>query len=174
MSDAPLRGYKGRHEWFWEPNDEAHIYPVKSLLMMYDKSVGHNTSLILGLTPNDKGLLPKADADTLLAFGSQIKAVYGNALTEKKSTSENLVLDIPKGKIVKKIVAEEDIQQGERVRSFLIKGKKNGQWETLFEGSCIGHRFIFDCPVEKQNYEQVTLEIVNAVGTVKIKRFAAF
>jgi len=27
MSDAPLRGYNGRHEWFWEPGDEAHIFP---------------------------------------------------------------------------------------------------------------------------------------------------
>lgn len=174
MSDAPLRGYKGRHEWFWEPNDEAHIFPVKSLLAMYDKSVGHNTSLILGLTPDDKGRLPKADSDTLLAFGNQLKVLYSNALSEKNNTSDNLILDIPKGKKLKKVVVEEAIEQGERVRSFLIKGKKNGQWETVFEGSCIGHRFIFDCPLEKQNYEQVALEIVQAVGKVKIKRFAVF
>jgi alpha-L-fucosidase len=25
MADAPLRGYKGRHEWFWEPGDEGEI-----------------------------------------------------------------------------------------------------------------------------------------------------
>ena len=69
---------------------------------------------------------------------------------------------------------QEAIEQGERVRSFLIKGKKNGQWETVFEGSCIGHRFIFDCPLDKQNYDQVALEIVQAVGKAKIKRFAVF
>ncbi len=174
MSDAPLRGYKGRHEWFWEPNDEAYIFPVNNLLAMYDKSVGHNTSLILGLTPDDKGRLPKADSDTLLAFGNQLKVLYGNAISEKNNTTENLTLDITKGKIVKKIVVQEAIEQGERVRSFLIKGKKNGQWETVFEGSCIGHRFIFDCPLDKQNYDQVALEIVQAVGKAKIKRFAVF
>ncbi|MCH5597022.1 alpha-L-fucosidase [Niabella ginsengisoli] len=71
MSDAPLRGYKGRHEWFWEPDDEAHIYPVKNLVDMYHGSIGHNSTLILGLTPDPNGLLPKADVDTLAAFGKK-------------------------------------------------------------------------------------------------------
>ena len=34
MSDAPLRGYKGRHEWFWEPGDEAYIQPLENLMNM--------------------------------------------------------------------------------------------------------------------------------------------
>lgn len=32
MADAPLRSYNGRHEWFWEPGDEQHIYPLKELM----------------------------------------------------------------------------------------------------------------------------------------------
>ena len=35
MSDAPLRGYHGGHEWFWEPGDEEHIYPLENLIDMY-------------------------------------------------------------------------------------------------------------------------------------------
>lgn len=27
MSDAPLRGYSGRHEWFWEPGDDGNVFP---------------------------------------------------------------------------------------------------------------------------------------------------
>lgn len=47
ISDAPLRGYYGRHEWFWEPGDEAHGYPLHDLVEMYYKSVGRNSTLIL-------------------------------------------------------------------------------------------------------------------------------
>lgn len=61
MADAPLRGYGGRHEWFWEPGDEKHIYPLKDLVDIYYKSVGRNATLILGLTPDNRGLLPNED-----------------------------------------------------------------------------------------------------------------
>lgn len=73
MADAPLRGYNGRHEWFWEPGDEQHIYPVKDLVDMYYQSVGRNATLILGLTPDNRGLLPDADVQHLTEFGQEIK-----------------------------------------------------------------------------------------------------
>lgn len=37
MADTPLRGMNGRHEWFWEPDDDGNIYPVDSLMNMYYK-----------------------------------------------------------------------------------------------------------------------------------------
>lgn len=51
MADSPLRGANGRHEWFWEPDDENNIYPLTTLMDMYEKSVGRNATLIIGLTP---------------------------------------------------------------------------------------------------------------------------
>jgi alpha-L-fucosidase len=80
MSDAPLRGYNGRHEWFWEPGDEEHIFPLENLMNMYYKSVGHNTSLILGLTPDPDGLMPEPDVKRLKEFGDEIKRRFSNPL----------------------------------------------------------------------------------------------
>ena len=73
MSDAPLRGYYGRHEWFWEPGDESHIFPVKQLMDMYLHSVGHNSTLILGITPDTSGQIPGADVQRLKAFREAIR-----------------------------------------------------------------------------------------------------
>lgn len=36
MADTPLRGANGRHEWFWEPDDENNIYPVDVLMDKYE------------------------------------------------------------------------------------------------------------------------------------------
>ena len=55
MADSPLRGANGRHEWFWEPDDENNIYPLTTLMDMYEKSVGRNATLIIGLTPDPMG-----------------------------------------------------------------------------------------------------------------------
>ena len=52
MADTPLRGYNGRHEWFWEPgDDDKAVYPLENLMEMYEKSVGRNATLMVGLTP---------------------------------------------------------------------------------------------------------------------------
>lgn len=48
MTDTLLRGYNGRHEWFWESGDEQAVYPMANLVDIYYKSVGRNSTLILG------------------------------------------------------------------------------------------------------------------------------
>ena len=87
MADAPLRGYNGRHEWFWEPGDEAHIFPVQKLVDMYYGSVGHNATLILGLTPDADGLIPQQDTDTLKAFGEAIKNRFSHPIAAASGDS---------------------------------------------------------------------------------------
>ena len=47
-----------------------------------------------------------------------------------------------KKQIVNQIVVKEDIAKGERVRKFTLEGKTSNGWKTIFEGSCIGHKFI--------------------------------
>ena len=44
MADTPLRGANGRHEWFWEPDDENNIYPLNTLMDKYEKSAGRNAT----------------------------------------------------------------------------------------------------------------------------------
>lgn len=83
MSDAPLRGYNGRHEWFWEPGDEAHIYPLENLMDMYNNSVGHNSTLIMGVTPDPRGLIPAPDVKRLKEWGDEIKRVLENQLPRR-------------------------------------------------------------------------------------------
>ena len=55
MADSPLRGANGRHEWFWEPDDENNIYPLTTLMDMYEKSVGRNATLIIDVYKRQTG-----------------------------------------------------------------------------------------------------------------------
>ena len=149
MSDAPLRGYNGRHEWFWEPGDEAHIFPLEHLMKMYHGSVGRNSTLILGLTPDDRGLIPDVDVARLKEFGNEIQRRFGHPIASVQGEGKRLQLKIPATKKINAIVIAEDIRQGERVRSYEVEGKVNGKWKTLVTGSCIGHKRIEEIdPVE--------------------------
>ena len=73
-------GKVGRHEWFWEPGDEKHIEPLKSLVEMYYQSVGRNATLILGITPDNRGLMPAADVARMREFGKEIKRRFDKPL----------------------------------------------------------------------------------------------
>ena len=149
MSDAPLRGYNGRHEWFWEPGDDAHVFPLEHLMKMYHGSVGRNSTLILGVTPDDRGLLPDVDVARLKEFGDEIQRRFGNPIAATQGEGKRLQLKLPAPTKINAIVIAEDIRQGERVRSYKVEGKVNGKWKTVATGSCIGHKRIEEIdPVE--------------------------
>lgn len=173
MSDAPLRGYKG-HDWFWEPDSESKIFPLKNLINMYEKSVGHNSTLILGVTPNADGLLPKADSLRLQEFGDAIRKRFSVPLVSKKDVHDEdvITLKVPKGSKVHDIVIEEDINYGERVRSFKVESKVNGKWVSTFEGTAVGHKLII--PVSDLESNLVKLTIEKSVAEPKIKHFAVY
>ena len=141
MSDAPLRG-NGGHDWFWEPDRQHIIYPLEKLVNMYNNSVGHNTSLILGVTPGPDGLMPKPDVLRLKEFGDEINRRFSNPIASTSGTGKKINLKLPEKQKVNQVVLMEDISKGERVRMFVLEGKTSKGWQTIFKGSCIGHKFI--------------------------------
>ena len=162
MSDAPLRGYNGRHEWFWEPGDEAHVFPLKNLMKMYMESVGHNSSLILGITPDNRGLIPEVDAQRLKEFGNEINRRFGKPLAATQGEGKKLKLKLDAPTEINAIVVSEDITKGERVRNYCVEGKVNGKWTVLSEGTCIGHKHIVEInPVKVSSLRLIVKEAVD-------------
>ncbi|WP_111319350.1 alpha-L-fucosidase [Algoriphagus chordae] len=171
MSDAPLRGYGG-HDWFWEPGRDELVYPLDKLVNMYYNSVGHNSTLILGLTPNAEGLLPETDTKRLKELGDEINRRFENKIQSTSGTGTELHLKLDKKQKVNQVVLMEDIIQGERVRKFTIEGKTKGGWKTIFEGSVIGHKFIHQ--FEAMEVSDLRLKIIESIGEAQIKDFSVY
>ena len=173
MSDAPLRGHKGGHDWFWNPNEDHHVNPIDKMMNMYYGSVGHNSTLILGITPDNRGLIPNADVAMLRAWGDSIKKVFKTPVASLKPQQKDYSINIPLQKSFSKIVIQENIQEGERVRSFVIEASINDQWKAIKEGSCIGHKYIglLDTPIKAT---AVRLIIKEATSAPMIKTFALY
>jgi alpha-L-fucosidase len=172
MADAPLRGYNGRHEWFWEPGDEAHIFPVDDLMNMYEQSVGRNATLIMGLTPDPNGLLPEPDVERLREWGDAIRQQYGNPVASTSGEGFELEIKLDQASWIDHVVLQEDIAEGERIRQYQIEIKKGGRWQTVAEGTAIGHKRIqhFE-PVRAQ---WIRLKITSAEARPLIRQFAVF
>jgi alpha-L-fucosidase len=66
----------------------------------------------------------------------------------------------------------EDIASGERVRKFRLEGKTNSGWQTIFEGSCIGHKFIHR--FEDTEATAVRLQILESKAEPQILDFSSY
>lgn len=173
MSDAPLRGHGG-HEWFWEPGDERLLHPLTKLVDMYCRSVGHNSTLILGITPDDRGLLPDADVKRLAELGAAVRELFGELLGEQVDVAKELVeVELPADAAIDVVVLQEDIRHGERVRKYELQARREGRWRAIASGSCIGHKRIhrFATPIAA---DAVRLRVGTAVQPPRIRRVAAY
>ena len=139
---------------------------------MYYGSVGHNSTLILGLTPDDRGLIPDADAARLKEWGDEIENRFSKPIKSisGNQTVINMVLD--KKQAVNHIILQEEITSGERVRSYKIEAEIDKKWQIVAEGECIGHKHI-------QKFEAITtsklrLTIKESIAPPLIKNFSVF
>lgn len=173
MSDTPLRGYAGRHEWFWEPDDEDHIYPLGHLMEIYAGSVGRNSTLILGVTPDDRGRVPAADSLRMAEFGREIERVYGHPVRTVSGRGKSLMLRLEETVPVTHAVIRERIAHGERVRAYVLEGRSGGRWIPLDTGTCIGHKHIvhLDAPVP---VTAVRLRITDSAGEPDIAELSVY
>ena len=172
MADTPLRGANGRHEWFWEPNDEENIYPLPHLMDVYEKSVGRNATLIVGLTPAPDGLLPEGDVKRLQEWGQEISRRYGSPLDQTVGHGKKLTIRLSKKQLVNACMIQEDIKQGERIREYRIEAKVNGKWIPLVSGQSVGHKRI-----EKFEAIETTalrIEVLQSIAEPCIMSFRAY
>ncbi|MCK4872938.1 MAG: alpha-L-fucosidase [Phycisphaerales bacterium] len=171
MSDAPLRGHGG-HDWFWEPDGEQTIYPLDRLVSMYEHSVGHNSTLILGITPDTRGLLPEADVNRLAEFGNAIRRRYAIPTASVSGTGTESTLKFDAPTTVDRLILQEEIQQGERVREYRIDAWVDSRWREVATGSCIGHKRIQK--ISPVTTDCLRLVITSATAEPRIRSFAAF
>lgn len=172
MADTPLRGANGRHEWFWEPDDENNIYPLNTLMNKYEKSVGRNATLILGLTPDPTGLIPVGDVQRLKEMGDEINRRFSSPIARISGQKKSLTLKFEKKQSVNYCIIQENIKNGERIRQYQIEAKVDGKWQTVCTGESVGHKRIekFE-PVEAT---ALKLTVTESIALPDIIKFSAY
>jgi len=169
MADTPIRD----HEWFWRPGEDDKVFAPDDPVRMYCESVGRNSNLVIGATPDRDGLIPAADMTVLAEFGRQVRQRLAAPLAETSGCGHIHDLRLPRPGPVDAIVIMEDIARGERVRRFEVSGQLPGnQWQILAHGTSIGHKRI--CQVNVPEVAAIRLTVTDSVGAPQIRRLAAF
>lgn len=172
MADTPLRGANGRHEWFWEPGDENNIYPLDVLIDKYEKSVGRNATLILGLTPDTAGLIPSGDVQRLKEMGDEIRRRFSLPIAKTSGQKKVITLRLKSSQSVNCCIIQENIQKGERIRQYRIEAKVGNKWKAVCTGESVGHKRIEKFEPTKTDILKLT--IVDSIAQPDIVNFSAY
>jgi alpha-L-fucosidase len=191
-ADTPLR----KNHWFWHPNDEASLKSVSELMITYEQTVGRGGQLVLGIAPDERGLIPDADVARLKELGDSVRSTYGDNLVQKHvkaGAEEELALDgdpdtfwsaqpgahhavlevnFARPITFDRALTMEWLNTGQHVQLYAIEVFKEGKWAAVARGQAIGHKRIdhFD-PITAS---RVRLHILSASDQAHIREFQLF
>lgn len=66
-----------RKNWFFAEDDKYGIKTKDKLLKLYYNTVGNNANLMLGLSPNKRGVIDDVDRQILFALGHDLETFFG-------------------------------------------------------------------------------------------------
>lgn len=191
-ADTPLR----KNHWFWHPNDEASLKSVSELLTTYEQTIGRGGQLVLGIAPDERGLIPNADLARLKDFGDALRTRYGKNLVQKHTkagSEEELALDgdpdtfwsAPPGSHhallevnfaqpvrFDRALTMEWLNAGQHVQLYAIEVFREGKWTAVARGQAIGHKRIDQ--FEPTTASRVRLHILSSSDQAHIREFQLF
>jgi len=191
-SDTTLR----KDHWFWHPNDEASLKSVDQLVNLYDHTVGHGGQLMLGLAPDDRGLLPDSDVARLKEMGEAIRERYKNNLaahhlpTDANSAaaldgdadtfwsapagSHHAILEASFQKPItfNHALTMEWLNDGQHVEKYVIEAWNGTSWKPVVEGAALGNKKIDS--FEAVTATRVRLRILSSTSEANIREFQLF
>jgi len=191
-ADTPLRNL----HWFWHPNDEASVKSLDELLTTYDQTVGHGAQLMLGLAPDNRGLLPDSDVARLKEFGEAVKARYSHNLAlehigtppetsaaldgdpdtfwsaPQGSHHATVEVNFAKPITFNRALTMEWLNDGQHVQKYAIEIWDGHAWKKIAEAEAIGHKKIDT--FEPVTATRVRLNIESSSSEAHIREFQLY
>jgi alpha-L-fucosidase len=192
-ADTPLR----KEHWFWHPNDEKSLKTVAEMLDTYEKTVGRGAQLMIGVAPDERGLVPAADVQRLGEFGAAVRSIYGenknlarrakvaasyaaaidgdadtfwSAPPDARSATIELFFDAPV--TIDRTMTMEWLGNGQQIEKYSIDAFVGGKWTTLHSGTSIGHKKIDK--FARTTATRVRLVIISSAAAPRIREFQLF
>ena len=142
-----------RPGWFHHPAEDARVRTVDSLVNLYFRSVGRNGKLLLNVPPTKDGVLHPTDVERLMGFADRRRTMFAEDLMAgaKKTVfvrdgKVQTGLSLPREVSASVVRLEENIEQGQRVSSFVFSYSQGlhaptfeAQLAQLARGATIGH-----------------------------------
>lgn len=170
--DTKIRG-----QWHWASDKtswggSASLKSLEVLMNTYYRSVGRGQVLLLNQSPDPTGRITDADFARGKQLGAEIRRRFGQSLARTDGHGTLVELDLGNRSTVDHVITMEDIAHGERIRSYVIEGRRDGEWMTLCEGTAVGHKRIDQFP--PASVDRIRLRVLSAAAPPVIRSLAAY
>lgn len=185
-----------RPHWFHDEEDKYSVKTKDKLLKLYYNTVGNNSCLMLGLSPNKRGVLDDTDTQILCALGYDLRMMFGSNILAsgvelsvssgadtlrnvisadmysywspaEKDKKPEFVIKLGDDDVFDKLVICENIANGQKVDAFDVFAlNEKGKWKPLFEGGAIGYKCI--CPLKPTRAKAVKIVFTEFRDTPQI------
>lgn len=154
-----------RPGWYYHPEEDDKVKSLDKLIDIYFNSIGLNSSLLLNIPVDKRGLIHENDAQRMLELNQFIKNTFKNNLIKNsnlsfnnkshpinkivdrnidtfypfKSNKNNIIdISLDTEKLVDVFEISENVNLGQRVKEFIFEIKVNEKWVTIEKGTTIG------------------------------------
>ena len=156
-----------RPGWYYHPEEDDKVKSLDKLIDIYFNSIGLNSSLLLNIPVDKRGLIHENDAQRMLELGKFLKNTFNKNLMEEselefnnkshpinkiidknintfcafKSSNNNIInITLENKKLVDVFEISENINLGQRIKEFIFEIKVNEKWVTIEKGTTIGKK----------------------------------
>lgn len=161
-----------RPGWYYHEAQDHKVKSPENLFNHYLKTVGRNASFNLGLPPDKRGIMHKHDVEALRAFKQLLDEAFKDnlALKQKIYTNENrkgypgrmmvdgnpqtfwaapdsisnaeIIIQFDEIREVNAILLQENIELGQRIKSFRLEAWESNEFEMIAQGTTVGYKRI--------------------------------
>ncbi|WP_231129614.1 alpha-L-fucosidase [Flavobacterium sufflavum] len=194
-----------RPGWFYHTAEDDKVHTLDEMVDFYYQSVGRNSTFLLNIPPDKRGLIYENDIERLKEFSAVIKADFKtDVLVKTKATANNYrgnnikyaaknVIDgnkesywatddnvnkasilfiFNKPTVFNRILLQEYIKLGQRVKAFTVEAKVNGKWETIASETTIGYKRILR--TKRVTALALRINITDSKASIVISNIQAF
>jgi len=159
-----------RPGWYYHPEQDDQVKSLAKLVDIYYNSVGLNSSLLLNLPVDTRGLVHENDQASLYALAGFLKKTFERnffleqqvktSSTEKGYSNTALIdqdidtywasnatdrtptveFQLEMPVEVNTFMIQEYLPLGQRIKSFSLEVLSAGEWKTVYEGTTIGNK----------------------------------
>ena len=156
-----------RPGWYYHPEEDDKVKSLDKLIDIYFNSIGLNSSLLLNIPVDKRGLIHENDAKSMLELGQYLKNTFnenlikeskitynGNIHPINKITDKNIstfstinskknnyiTISLNEKKVADVFEVSENINLGQRIKEFKLEIKSNDKWIKIEKGTTVGSK----------------------------------